>query len=82
MVDYSTLDAAALDALYNRLIADSGKCEVPPNAEIPALVFDSQESEDRFLALIAREQANPSPERQPGASRWHFVAGGWVQTEG
>lgn len=79
MVDFSTLDAAALDALYRRLISSGGGCKAPPNSEIPAIVFDSQESEDRLLALVAQD---PPPTTRPDASRYHFVAGQWVQTEG
>lgn len=76
------MDAATLDAMYKRIISSGGECEVPSSPEIPAIAFDSQESEERFLELIAREQVDPSPEQQPGVSHWSFVAGEWVQTQG
>ena len=75
------MDAATLDNIYKTIATSSGK-PAPANAGIPALVFDSQKSEDRFLALIAREQTHPSPERRPGVSRWSFAAGEWVKTDG
>lgn len=51
-----------LDRLYKRLIADGAQVsKTPLDPRVPPIMFDSDESESRFLELLRKDKPNLTP---------------------